>query len=77
MLTFLRLAVCLLALADSSRALKQAKSPKNAILLSNVKSLTLRADAKTSHRRLPAIPQYEPLLPFRNTHTGVLIPSLG
>jgi len=33
------------------------KIPKNAILLSNVKSLTLRSNAKTSHRRVSAIPQ--------------------
>lgn len=33
------------------------KLPKDAILLSQVKSLTLRANAKTSHRRVSAIPQ--------------------
>ncbi|KAG7112736.1 Store-operated calcium entry-associated regulatory factor like protein [Verticillium longisporum] len=35
-----------------------AKPPKNAILLSQVKTLTLRGDgAQTTHRRLPAVPQ--------------------
>ncbi|CRK36737.1 hypothetical protein BN1708_007168 [Verticillium longisporum] len=35
-----------------------AKPPKNAILLSQVKMLTLRGDgAQTTHRRLPAVPQ--------------------
>lgn len=31
--------------------------PKDAILLSDVQSLTLRADRQTSHRRVPAAPQ--------------------
>ncbi|PSS22447.1 hypothetical protein M430DRAFT_137696 [Amorphotheca resinae ATCC 22711] len=47
----------LLALTGSSSAGRNPRIPKDAILLSNVKSLTLRADAKTAHRRLPAIPQ--------------------
>ncbi|KAA8568469.1 hypothetical protein MFRU_012g00360 [Monilinia fructicola] len=34
-----------------------AAKPKNAILLSKVKSLTLRDNAKTSHRRVSAVPQ--------------------
>ena len=34
-----------------------AKKPSNAILLSNVKTLTLRENAKTAHRRVPAVPQ--------------------
>ncbi|PQE32752.1 DUF1183 domain protein [Rutstroemia sp. NJR-2017a WRK4] len=34
-----------------------AAKPKDAILLSKVKSLTLRDNAKTSHRRVPAVPQ--------------------
>lgn len=49
-----------LALTGPTNAAKQTKSPKNAILLSNVQSLTLRADAKTAHRRVPAVPQYAP-----------------
>jgi hypothetical protein len=55
---YLPLVTVLLALTSCISAAKQSKSPKNAILLSNVKSLTLRADAKTAHRRVPAIPQY-------------------
>lgn len=35
----------------------EAAIPKDAVLLSQVRTLTLRADAKTSHRRVPAIPQ--------------------
>jgi hypothetical protein len=46
--------LALLALTPSTLA---AKAPKNAILLSNVKTLTLRDNAKTSHRRVSAIPQ--------------------
>ncbi|KAL1878820.1 hypothetical protein VTK73DRAFT_7473 [Phialemonium thermophilum] len=42
-----------LQLADGALAAK----PKNAILLSEVQSLTLRADRQTAHRRVPAIPQ--------------------
>ncbi|KAM0324383.1 hypothetical protein ACHAQA_008164 [Verticillium albo-atrum] len=39
-------------------AASATKPPKNAILLSQVKTLTLRGDgAKTTHRRLPAVPQ--------------------
>ncbi|KAI0835578.1 hypothetical protein F5Y06DRAFT_275769 [Hypoxylon sp. FL0890] len=34
-----------------------ASKPKNAILLSDVQSLTLRGGAKTAHRRVSAIPQ--------------------
>ncbi|TEY60186.1 hypothetical protein BOTCAL_0184g00070 [Botryotinia calthae] len=34
-----------------------ASTPKNAILLSKVKSLTLRDNAQTSHRRVSAVPQ--------------------
>jgi len=34
-----------------------ARKPANSVLLSNVQSLTLRKDLKTSHRRVPAIPQ--------------------
>ncbi|KAH8663596.1 hypothetical protein BGZ60DRAFT_432735 [Tricladium varicosporioides] len=34
-----------------------AKQPKDAILLSKVKTLTLRSNAKTAHRRVPAVDQ--------------------
>ncbi|EPE35411.1 hypothetical protein GLAREA_11110 [Glarea lozoyensis ATCC 20868] len=40
-----------------SPAVLSAKPPKNAILLSNVKTLTLRSNAQTSHRRVSAVPQ--------------------
>lgn len=40
-----------------SPSLGAKKNPKDAILLSNVKSLTLRDGVKTSHRRVSAIPQ--------------------
>ncbi|KAF8852467.1 DUF1183-domain-containing protein, partial [Acephala macrosclerotiorum] len=46
----------LLALSPSS-TLAAKKVPKDAILLSQVKTLTLRNNAKTSHRRVSAIPQ--------------------
>lgn len=36
-----------------------AAKPRNAILLSNVESLTLRGDRQTSHRRVDAIPQLQ------------------
>ncbi|KAG9234454.1 hypothetical protein BJ875DRAFT_12340 [Amylocarpus encephaloides] len=38
-------------------AVLSKKVPKDAILLSNVKTLTLRANGKTSHRRVSAVPQ--------------------
>ncbi|KAI9851412.1 MAG: hypothetical protein M1838_003763 [Thelocarpon superellum] len=34
-----------------------ARRPSNGVLLSKVKTLTLRKDAVTSHRRISAIPQ--------------------
>ncbi|TPX14289.1 uncharacterized protein E0L32_005485 [Thyridium curvatum] len=40
-----------------------AAKPKNAILLSEVRSLTLRADKKTTHRRVSAIPQLKCVSP--------------
>ncbi|TAQ85888.1 hypothetical protein B7494_g5798 [Chlorociboria aeruginascens] len=46
----------LFAILSLSPAVDGAK-PKNAILLSQVKSLTLHDNAKTSHRRVSAIPQ--------------------
>ncbi|KAH8602354.1 hypothetical protein B0O99DRAFT_648136 [Bisporella sp. PMI_857] len=46
-----------LALPLLYAGLAEAATPKNAILLSKVKSLTLRADKLTTHRRVSAIPQ--------------------
>jgi hypothetical protein len=37
-----------------------ARKPSNSVLLSNVQTLTLRKDLKTSHRRVSAIPQVPP-----------------
>ena len=42
------------ALLDHAVALRK---PADSVLLSSVKTLTLRKDAKTSHRRVSAIPQ--------------------
>ncbi|KAF2404619.1 hypothetical protein EJ06DRAFT_535767 [Trichodelitschia bisporula] len=44
-----------LLLLDASVA--AARAPANRVLLSNVKTLTLRKDATTAHRRVPPIPQ--------------------
>lgn len=46
--------LALLALSDVSLA---ARKPSNSVLLTQVKTLTLRKDSKTSHRRVSAIPQ--------------------
>ncbi|KAI9746324.1 MAG: hypothetical protein M1818_000036 [Claussenomyces sp. TS43310] len=46
--------LALLALCEPTLA---ARKPSNSVLLSSVKSLTLRASSKTSHRRVSAIPQ--------------------
>lgn len=54
LLDFLYPAVFLVALSGLPAA---AAKPKNAILLSDVQSLTLRAGRETSHRRAPAAPQ--------------------
>ncbi|KAK0646287.1 hypothetical protein B0T16DRAFT_458222 [Cercophora newfieldiana] len=40
-------------------------APKNAILLSDVQSLTLHANRPTSHRRVPSIPQLKCISPRR------------
>ena len=40
-----------------STPLLAARAPANSILLSTVKTLTLRDGLKTSHRRVPAVPQ--------------------
>jgi hypothetical protein len=47
----------LLALLGLSPAPVQSAQPKNAILLSEVRSLTLRSGKQTTHRRVPALPQ--------------------
>ena len=47
--------LAVLAVSPDSAVAKP--KPKNAVLLSNVKSLTLRMNSKTSHRRVSAIPQ--------------------
>ncbi|KAH7418558.1 transmembrane protein-like protein 66 [Cadophora sp. MPI-SDFR-AT-0126] len=45
-----------------------AKKPKDAILLSSVKTLTLRSNALTSHRRVSAIPQLKCVGPACKHH---------
>jgi hypothetical protein len=45
-----------LGLLTTTAAGAKAK-PRDAILLSQVESLTLRADKQTTHRRVPAVPQ--------------------
>lgn len=47
----------LLALLTLSELSLAARKPSNSVLLTSVKTLTLRKDAKTSHRRVSAIPQ--------------------
>ncbi|KAJ4391620.1 hypothetical protein N0V93_005239 [Gnomoniopsis smithogilvyi] len=47
----------LLALLTLSAGAAQAAKPRDAILLSQVESLTLRGDKQTTHRRVSAIPQ--------------------
>ena len=44
-------------LSLSPTSINAAKVPKDAILLSQVRSLTLRNNAQTSHRRVAAVPQ--------------------
>jgi SOCE-associated regulatory factor of calcium homoeostasis len=47
----------LLALLTLSEPSLAARKPSNSVLLTSVKTLTLHKDAKTSHRRVSAIPQ--------------------
>ncbi|KAK3692898.1 transmembrane protein [Podospora appendiculata] len=56
---FLPLLLALQLLPTASLAARSSSSSgnKNAILLSDVQSLTLRANQPTTHRRVPAIPQ--------------------
>ena len=60
MRTLISLAAALALLATSAEA--KAK-PRDAILLSQVESLTLRADKQTTHRRVPAVPQLKCVSP--------------
>ncbi|KJR80786.1 uncharacterized protein SPSK_05405 [Sporothrix schenckii 1099-18] len=50
-------ALAALAALPSSTAAASSKNSKNAILLSKVQSLTLRAGKMTTHRRVAAVPQ--------------------
>ncbi|KAL2074921.1 hypothetical protein VTL71DRAFT_8701 [Oculimacula yallundae] len=59
----------LLALLTLSAPSSCAKKPKDAILLSSVKTLTLRSNALTSHRRVSAIPQLKCVGPACKHHT--------
>lgn len=52
-LNFLYPALLATSLASGAEALRSGQKIK----LSNVQSLTLRKDLKTSHRRVPAVPQ--------------------
>jgi len=47
-------AFLLIIIGDFTNA---ASRPANSVLLSNIQTLTLKKDAKTSHRRVPTIPQ--------------------
>lgn len=47
----------LLTLSTFSPGAEALRKPSNSVLLSGVKTLTLRKDAMTSHRRVPAVPQ--------------------
>ncbi|KAI1117070.1 hypothetical protein F5Y14DRAFT_16449 [Nemania sp. NC0429] len=49
--------LALLTIFPSSISATTQRPPKDAVLLSTVQSLTLRADKPTTHRRAPAIPQ--------------------
>ncbi|KAI9048985.1 hypothetical protein LZ554_006834 [Drepanopeziza brunnea f. sp. 'monogermtubi'] len=48
---------------------KPEKKPSDAILLSEVSTLTLRAKGKTAHRRVPAVPQLVCAGPWCNRHS--------
>ena len=50
-------ALYLLVLIFAISAIISARKSAESVLLSNVKSLTLRKDFKTSHNRVPAVPQ--------------------
>ncbi|KAB5558360.1 transmembrane protein [Coniochaeta sp. 2T2.1] len=63
-LSFLHSATLLLSLLSSTPVASAAK-PRNAILLSEVQSLTLRNRKQTTHRRVPALPQLKCISPKR------------
>jgi len=46
-----------LLLLTTGELVEGARKSANSVLLTNVQTLTLRKDAKTSHRRVPAVPQ--------------------
>ncbi|KAH6719599.1 transmembrane protein-like protein 66 [Leptodontidium sp. MPI-SDFR-AT-0119] len=58
----------LLALLTFTTPSLSTKKPKDAILLSSVKTLTLRSNALTSHRRVSAIPQLKCVGPACKHH---------
>ncbi|KAG4416243.1 hypothetical protein IFR04_010646, partial [Cadophora malorum] len=58
----------LLALLTLTTPSLAAKKPKDAILLSSVKTLTLRSNALTSHRRVSAVPQLKCVGPACKHH---------
>jgi len=51
------LSLALLALGLHTLGIEAIRKPGDSVLLSNVKTLTLRKDLKTSHRRVAAVPQ--------------------
>ncbi|KAM7204019.1 transmembrane protein [Naviculisporaceae sp. PSN 640] len=61
--TGLGLSLSLLGSLLSSTPIVEAAKPKNAILLSEVQSLTLKANKQTTHRRVSAIPQLKCVSP--------------
>ncbi|OJD10086.1 hypothetical protein ACJ73_09943, partial [Blastomyces percursus] len=63
----LLLSILLSLLPAQANAYNPSKSPgsKNAVLLSSIQSLTLYANRKTSHRRVPAVQQSTCIGPFK------------
>lgn len=53
-----------------------ARKPADSLLLSNVKTLTLRKDLKTSHRRVSAVPQVSVHHTYRPCGGTLTPPSL-
>lgn len=47
----------LLTLSTFDLGVEALRKPSDSVLLSSVKTLTLRKDAMTRHRRVPAVPQ--------------------
>jgi len=54
---FRLVSLTLLALTLHTLGIEAVRKPGDSVLLSNVKTLTLRKDLKTSHRRVSAVPQ--------------------